>query len=304
MKSMNSDKCLYLVDASIYVFRSWFALSDSVCDTNGRPANAVYGFGDFVLRFLDQIKPKQIVFAFDESLETSYRNEIYPSYKANRDPAPEELKTQFAHCRELLIAAGLAEVASGYYEADDLIGTLAHRAHEQGQSVVIVSRDKDLTQLLENDDIWWDYGQDLKLNYQGVLDKFGVLPEQIPDMLAIAGDPVDNIPGVPGIGPKTAIELIRNFSSIDRLLAEVGCISDLDIRGSHRIEGLVREYRETIKMSHRLAMICRDVSLPNDFRTHVSEADTNQLEALFALLGFGAYRRRRWAECLEALSTV
>lgn len=301
---MNSDKRLYLIDASIYVFRAWFALSDTVCDTKGQPANAIYGFCDFALRLLNQVKPENIVFAFDESLDNSYRNDIYPPYKANREPAPEELKTQFSQCREFIATVGLSEIASGYYEADDLIGTLAHRAHEQGQTIVIVSRDKDLTQLLEGDDIWWDYGQNLKLNCQGVLDKFGVLPEQIPDMLAIAGDPVDNIPGVPGIGPKTATELIRNFSSIDGLLAEVGRISDINIRGGQRIEGLVREYRETIKMSHRLATIRKDLSLPADFRTYVSGVDSDRLEALFALLGFGAYRKRRWIDCLEALSTI
>ena len=301
---MNSDARLYLVDASIYVFRSWFALSDTVCDTKGQPANAVYGFCDFVLRLLNQVKPAHIVFAFDESLDASYRNDIYPPYKANRDPAPEELKNQFAQCREFLAATGLSEIASSYYEADDLIGTLAHRAHEQGQSVVIISRDKDLTQLLQGDDIWWDYSQDLKLGYQGVFDKFGVLPEQIPDMLAIAGDPVDNIPGVPGIGPKIATELIRHFSSVDRLLAEVGHISDISIRGAQRIEGLVREYRETIKLSHRLATIYKDVSLPETFSTQISEADTDRLGVLFSLLGFGAHRRRQWANCLEALLTV
>ena len=304
LKPMGDDTRLYLVDASIYVFRSWFALSDSVCDSKGQPANAVYGFCDFVLKLLNQVRPAHIVFAFDESLDTSYRNDIYPPYKANRDPAPEELKSQFAQCREFLSATGLSEIASNYYEADDLIGTLAHQAHQRGQSVVIVSRDKDLTQLLEGEDVWWDYSQNLKLDCQGVLGKFGVLPEQIPDMLAIAGDPVDNIPGVPGIGPKTAIELIRHFNSIDRLLAEVGRISDISIRGAERIEGLIREYRETIKLSYRLATICRDVSLPATFNTQLSEADTDQLEALFTLLGFGAYRKRQWADCLAALLAV
>lgn len=299
----NINKKLYLIDASIYVFRSWFALSDSVCDAKGQPANAIYGFCDFVLKLLNEVKPEYIVFAFDESLDTSYRNEIYPSYKANRDPAPEELKAQFAHCREFLTATGVAELASGYYEADDLIGTLAHQAHERGQSVVIVSRDKDLTQLLEGDDIWWDYDQNLKLDYQGVFDKFGVLPEQIPDMLAITGDSVDNIPGVPGIGPKTATELMKHFGSIEQLLTEVGRIADLDIRGAHRIEGLVREHRETIKMAHRLTTICRDVALPPDFTSCVGDTDLNRLEALFTSLGFGAYRKRRWTDCLASLPT-
>ena len=269
---------------------------------HGRPANAVYGFFDFVMKLLSEIKPERIVFAFDDSLDTSYRNEIYPSYKANREPAPEELKAQFIHCREFIAAIGLAEIASSYYEADDLIGTLAHQAHNQGQSVVVVSRDKDLTQVLEGDDIWWDYGQNLKLNYQGVVDKFGVMPEQIPDMLAIMGDAVDNIPGVPGIGPKIAIELIRHFGSIKQLLDEVGYIADLNIRGAHRIEGLVREYRETIKMAHRLTTICKDVSLPADFTAYVGGADQDRLESFFQLLGFGVYRKRRCYECLASIS--
>ena len=299
---MNSMK-IYLVDASIYIFRSWFALSDEVRDTQGQPANAVYGFCDFVLKLLGEVKPEHIVFAFDESLETSYRNEIYPSYKANREPAPEELKSQFIHCREFLIAAGLAEIASSYYEADDLIGTLAHQAHQQGQSVVIVSRDKDLTQLLEGDDVWWDYSSNQKLNCHGVADRFGVFPEQIPDMLAITGDAVDNIPGVPGIGPKTATELIRHFGSIKQLLSDVGRITNLNIRGAQRIEGLIREYTETIKLAHRLTTICKDVSLPTDFTTRIGERDHYKLEALFELLGFGAYRRRRWSQCLASLAT-
>lgn len=300
----NNDKRLYLVDASIYVFRSWFALSDTVCDTHGQPANAVYGFCDFALKLLDQVKPEHIVFAFDESLDTSYRNQIYPSYKANREPAPEELKVQFTYCREFLAATGLAEIASGYYEADDLIGTLAQRAHEQGQSVVIVSRDKDLTQLLEGDDIWWDYGQNLRLGCQDVLNKFGVLPEQIPDMLAITGDAVDNIPGVPGIGPKTAAKLIHHFGSVDRLLAEIGHIPKLNIRGAHRIEGLMREYTETIKMSRQLTTICRNVSLPANFNTCITNSDSVRIEALFTLLGFGPYRRKRWVDCLASLAVV
>ncbi|MBC6413792.1 MAG: flap endonuclease [Chromatiales bacterium] len=298
----NTDR-LYLVDASIYIFRSWFALSDNVRNAQGQPANAVYGFCDFVLKLLSDIKPENIVFAFDESLETSYRNEIYPSYKANRAATPEELKAQFAHCREFIVATGLAEIASSYYEADDLIGTLTHQAHQRGQSVVIVSRDKDLMQLLEGNDIWWDYSRNLKLSCQGVADRFGVLPEQIADMLAITGDAVDNIPGVPGIGPKTATKLIQHFGSIKQLLAEVGGIANLNIRGAHRIEGLVREYTETIKMAYRLTTICRDVSLPNDFATRVGEIDHSRLEALFALLGFGVYRRRRWTECLASLAT-
>jgi len=303
--SMNGNGArLYLVDASIYIFRAWHSLPDTIRDSRGQAANAVHGFCDFALRLLAQVKPQQIVFTFDESLEHSYRNTIYPPYKAHREPAPDELKAQFLHCRELLTALGISEIASGYYEADDLIGTLSQRAHQCRQSVVIVSCDKDLAQLVEEGDLWWDYSQNIQLDQQGIVNKFGVLPQQIADVLAIAGDPVDNIPGVPGIGPKTAAKLIHHFGCIERLLSEVGLIAELDMRGAGRIEGLVREYKETIRMAHRLTTIRRDVDLPEDFTTHISPSDGERTNALFKHLGFSVYRRRRWDDCLAALSAT
>ena len=303
MKNANNDP-LYLIDTSIYVFRAWFALPDTVQDAEGNPANAIYGFCDFTLQLLQEAAPQQIVFAFDESLETSYRNEIYSPYKANREAAPEELKAQFAHCRELLVAGGISEISSGHYEADDLIGTLAYQAHRRGQPVVIVSSDKDLTQLLQDGDVWWDYTRGTKLDYNGVYDKFGVRPEQMSDFLAITGDRVDNVPGVPGVGPKTAAALIRHFGSVEQLLKQVGEIAELPIRGAQRIEGLVREYSETIRLSHKLTTIYRDISMPEGFTTQVGLADHDRLETLFELLGFGPYRRRQWESCLTALAAI
>ena len=170
--------------------------------------------------------------------------------------------------------------------------------------MVIVSCDKDLAQLVEEGDLWWDYSQNIQLDQQGIVNKFGVLPQQIADVLAIAGDPVDNIPGVPGIGPKTAAKLIRHFGSIARLLSEVGRIAELNIRGAGRIEGLVREYKETIRMAHRLTTIRCDVDLPEDFTTHISPRDGERMHALFKHLGFSVYRRRRWDDCLAALSAT
>lgn len=300
----SSNNPLYLIDTSIYVFRAWFALPDTLQDTDGKPANAVYGFCDFTLRLLREANPQQIVFAFDESLETSYRNEIYPPYKAHREVAPEELKAQFVHCRELLTAGGISEIASGHYEADDLIGTLTHQAHQRGQPVVIVSGDKDLTQLLEDGDLWWDYTRGIKLDYNGVCDKFGVKPEQMSDFLAITGDRVDNVPGVPGVGPKTAAALISHFGSVEQLLNKVGQIAELPIRGAKRIEGLVREYGETIRLAHKLTTIFHDISMPEGFTTRIGLADYDRLETLFELLGFGPYRRRQWENCLTTLATI
>ncbi len=292
---------VYLIDASIYVFRAWFSLPDTLTDSRGRSANAIYGFFDFVMRFLRRTTPRHIVFAFDESLETSHRNEIYPPYKANREPAPEELKAQFRHCRALVGALGISELASSHYEADDLIGALASRARARGDSVVIVSGDKDLVQLIREDDAWWDYPKRDEFDYAAATERFGVRPEQMSDLLAITGDRVDNIPGVPGVGPVTAARLLKHFGSVGDLLDRVAEIADLDMRGAQRIEGLVREYSETIRLAHRLTTIDCNAPIPPGLSPAIAAADLERLESLSDELGFSRYRRRQWRDCLDAL---
>ncbi len=291
---------VYLVDASLYVFRAWFSMPDTLRDGDGRPVNAVYGFYDFVMRFLRRTMPRQIVFAFDESLETSHRNDIYPPYKANREPAPDELKAQFHRCRGLVGALGIGEVADPRYEADDLIGALAQRARERGDAVVIVSSDKDLAQLVRAGDTWWDYPKRDQADCDAIAERFGVRPEQISDLLAIAGDPVDNVPGVPGVGPVTAARLLRHFGSVAELLARVAEIADLDVRGAGRVEGLVREYAETIRLAQRLTTIDGSAPLPPGLSCEVAPGDRARLQELSDELGFGRYRRRQWQEYLEA----
>ena len=290
---------VYLVDASLYVFRAWFSMPDTLRDGDGRPVNAVYGFYDFVMRFLRLTAPRRIVFAFDESLETSHRNDIYPPYKANREPAPEALKAQFQRCRNLTGALGLSEVADNRYEADDLIGALAHRAREGGDAVVIVSSDKDLAQLVREGDAWWDYPKRDAADGDAVAERFGVRPEQISDLLAITGDPVDNVPGVPGVGPVTAARLLRHFGSVAEVLARVAEIADLELRGARRIEGLVREYAETIRLAHRLTTIDGSAPLPPGLSCEVAPGDRTRLGQLSDELGFGRYRRQQWREYVE-----
>ena len=154
----------YLVDSSIYVFRAWFTLPDTLRNNNGDPVNAVYGFTDFVAGFLEQTKPKHLSFAFDQSLTSSFRNEIYPEYKANREPAPEELKQQFGLCRRFIEALGFPLLSSDRYEADDLLGTAATRARADGYKVTILSSDKDLAQLIEENDTLWDFAKNRRFN--------------------------------------------------------------------------------------------------------------------------------------------
>lgn len=286
---------VYLVDASIYVFRAWFTLPDSITDREGQPVNAVYGFTDFVHRLLNEVRPERIAFAFDESLTTSHRNALYPEYKANRAEAPEELKRQFLICRRFLAALGLTELASDRYEADDLIATLAKREHERGYPVTIVTADKDLAQLVEGaGDEWWEFGKDVRFDRKGIEKRFGVRPEQIADQLAIAGDKIDNIPGIPGVGMATAAKLLRRFGSIDAMLEDTAEIEGMQVRGAARLRHLVEEHRETIELARRLTTLDRDAPLPADLDLAMQAPDGGALSELIDLLGFGEARRSRW----------
>ncbi len=144
---------LYLVDSSMYVFRAWFSMPNEFFDTENNPTNAVQGFTRFVCELIEREKPEHIFFAFDESLDTNFRNELYPAYKANRDPAPIELKRQFGYCKQICRALGFGVLANGEYEADDLIGSALMQARASGQHSLILSADKDLSQLLGEHDV-------------------------------------------------------------------------------------------------------------------------------------------------------
>ena len=276
-------------------------MPDTLVGGDGQPVNALYGFFDFAVRFLKQVCPRHAVFVFDESLEHSHRKEIYPAYKANRDPAPPELKRQFQHCRELVRSLGVSEIANNRYEGDDLVGTLAVRARRDGHKVVIVSSDKDLAQLVEDGDTWWDFGKGGQLNGEKITQRFGVSPEKIPDMLSIAGDAVDNIPGVPGVGPVTAARLLDHFDSLEHLLVRWQDIENLKLRGAKRVAGLIGEHLETIRLSRQLTGIHCDVPLPDGFTAEVGQPDMERFEALSNEIGFSAYRRKQFSECVEQL---
>ncbi len=295
---MPAENRVYLVDSSIYVFRAWFTLPDTITCDQGRPVNAVYGFTDFVAQLLEYTEAESIAFAFDESLTSSHRNEIYPDYKANRESAPDELKHQFKLCREFLRAAGITELGSDRYEADDIIGTLAKTMRGEGLHNTIVTADKDLAQLVENEDLWWDYARGHKLNSRGVQKHFGVRPDQIADMLAIAGDKVDNIPGVPGIGPATAAKLLKKFDSLDNLLDNIDTIGDMKIRGAARLQRLLDEHQDAVRLAKRLTAIYCEVDLPGRLDLGRRRYDEDKLTKLFDGLGFSKARQQRWQKLL------
>lgn len=298
---MPQNSTAYLVDSSIYVFRAWFTLPDSLRNDQGDPVNAVYGFTDFVAALLEEVNPKYISFAFDQSLTSSFRNTIYPLYKANRDPAPDELKLQFNYCRRFIEALGMPLLSSDRYEADDLLGTAATHARSQGHQVTILSADKDLAQLIEADDILWDYARNKRFSPKKIKEHFGVRPDQIADQLAIAGDKVDNIPGVPGVGMTTAARLLNKFDSIDGLLANIDAIGDMKIRGAKRIQGLIDEHQDTILLCRKLTEIkCDAEASHGDFGLERDHCDHTKLNELFDELGFGNLRKQRWNNLVSA----
>jgi 5'-3' exonuclease len=252
---------VYLVDASIYIFRAYYSVPDTLSNAKGQLINALHGFAGFLGSLLEEVKPSHMAVVFDESLTSSFRNTIYPDYKANRETPPAELKQQFAWCRALVDSLGIADYASDYYEADDLIGTIAARMREEGWSVVILSADKDLAQLVTEGDILWDYSRKRKHTYEKIPDWLGVRPEQVPDWLALTGDSVDNIPGIPGIGPKTAAALLQYFPTLDDLFSQVESVSGLKLRGAARIQNLLQEHRETALLARQLTGVAIDPDL-------------------------------------------
>ncbi|BAV96771.1 5'-3' exonuclease [Lysobacter enzymogenes] len=285
---------VYLVDASLYVFRAWHSIPDDFQDAEGWPSNAVHGFARFLLELIERERPQHIAVAFDEALDSCFRNALYPAYKANRDPAPDALKRQFGHCKALCSALGLSVLADVQYEADDLIGSALMRMRGHGYRGVIVSADKDLSQLLHAADEQWDFARGLRWTAAGVPERHGVQATQIADYLALCGDAVDNIPGVPGIGAKTAAALLGHFGSLDALLARVEEVPFLRLRGAASAAARLREHRAQALLCRQLTTIALDAPLGEDddhYRRGRADADT--LQALCDRLRFGPMTRRR-----------
>lgn len=289
-----SAPTLHLVDASLYVFRAWHSLPDEFHDADGWPTNAVHGFARFLLELLERERPQHIAVAFDEALDSCFRNTLYPAYKANREPAPPELRRQFAWCKSLCQALGLETLAHTDYEADDLIGSAAHRARGRGFRSVIVSADKDLSQLLHPGDEQYDFAKGQRWGADGVKARHGVHAHQIADYLALTGDAVDNIPGVTGIGPKSAAVLLAHFGSLDALLERIDEVPFLRLRGAAQLAARLREQRPQALLWRQLTTVALDAPLPAyDFTRQ--GGDPAELDALADWVGFGPLTRRRLA---------
>ena len=285
---------VYLVDASFFVFRAYHSMPADMADREGRPVGALYGFARFLSDFLERTRAERVAVAFDESLTSSFRNRLYPPYKAHRELPPLELKEQFARCRELCRLLGLREYGSAEYEADDIIGTLAARMRAAGLPSTIVTRDKDLAQLIREGDQFWDWMAEERYGYAEIAPRFGVAPERIADFLALTGDAVDNVPGVPGIGRKTAAVLLGHFDSLDALYAGLEQVATLPLRGAAGVVARLREHRDTAYLARELTRIACDMPLAanaEDLRRREPELDA--LDAFFESARFGPLLRRQ-----------
>jgi 5'-3' exonuclease len=294
--SAGGSGVVYHVDASYFVFRAYHAMPPGLVDAEGNATHALYGFARFLSDLIEQERPERIGVAFDQCLrsEGSFRTGIYPAYKANREAPPSDLERQFTLCREFCRHLGVAEFASVEYEADDIIGTLAARSRAAGLRNVLVTRDKDLSQLICDGDVFWDYSGNERYHYHDIRTRFGVMPELIADFLALTGDSVDNIPGVPGIGKKTAGELFAIFASLDELYANIERIPAMKLRGAARIAAQLLAHKDSAYLARRLTGIVCDMPLAatlEDLRPRLP--DSAGLEAFFTRHGFGDVLRRQ-----------
>lgn len=283
----------YLVDGSLYVCRAWFAQVPDAFDADGQPVHAVHGFARFLLDLLERAQPSHLAVAFDESLNTSFRNAIYPQYKANRPEAPPDLRRQFDGCKTIARALGVAVLTDTSYEADDLIGSALMRLREAGFRGVIVSADKDFGQLIGTDDEQWDPPRNQRWDSAGVKSRLGVHPHQVADYLALTGDAVDNIPGIPGIGAKTAAILLHHFGTLDALLARADEVAFLRTRGAAAASMRLREHAELARLSRALTGIALDAPVPTDAESYRRGHAGDGLDELLERLRFGPLTRSR-----------
>lgn len=282
---MAESPCVYLLDGSSYIFRAFFALP-ALSNASGLPTNAVYGFTTMTVKLLKTYRPDYLAVALDAGRET-FRNRIYQEYKSNRPEAPPALIPQFPYIRKVLEAMKVAVLEREGYEADDLIATLCKQLSRRGAQVVIVSGDKDLMQLVGDGVRLLDTGKDKWIGLQEVREKFGVEPDKVIEVMGLMGDATDNIPGVRGVGEKTAIALIQRYHSIENLFSHLDDLDQSGLKGVERIRKALLADKEAAFLSRTLATVKSDVPIGlelDDLR--YQGWDKEKLQALFSELGF------------------
>ncbi len=293
MADASLENRLFLLDGSSLAYRAFFALPESIATREGFPTNALYGLSQMLLKIIAEYRPACIVVAWD-AREKTFRHEEFDDYKAHRPSMPDSLSRQWGHLPELMEAFGIVNLVKPGYEADDILGTLAEEARRQGIRSMIVTGDRDALQVVD-EDVWvMSTGRgitDVKIyTPAAVVERFGITPDRIPDYIGLKGDSSDNIPGIPGIGEKTAAALLQQFGSMDALYERLGEVK------SEKRRALLAEHEEEARLSRRLATMVCDVPLNEDLVQVVRQCGYHvpaaEADAFFAKYEFESLRRR------------
>ncbi len=256
---MNLSPKLYLLDGSSYIYRAYYGVRD-LATAAGMPTNAVFGFTRLLLGLVQEQRFDYLAIVFDRPREETFRRDLYPAYKAHRSEVPEDLPLQVDYIKQILQSLNIPALEVPGFEADDVLATLARRYAAEGIEVTVVTGDKDLMQIVGDGIDLLDTMKDVRVGAQEVVERFGVSPERVTDVLGLAGDPSDNIPGVPGIGEKTAAELVQRFGSLEDVLKWTGLVN-----GRKRRENL-QAHADQARLSKRLATLRDDVPLQVSLR--------------------------------------
>ncbi|MGL4836971.1 MAG: DNA polymerase I [Shewanella sp.] len=285
---------LVLVDGSSYLYRAYYA-PPHLTNSKGEATGAVYGVVNMLRSLLTRYQPSHIAVVFDAKGNT-FRNELYSEYKAHRPPMPDDLRSQIAPLHRIIRALGLPLLSISGVEADDVIGTIARQASRENRAVLISTGDKDMAQLVDDNITLINTMTNTIMGPAEVTEKFGVGPERIIDLLALMGDKADNIPGLPGVGEKTALAMLTGAGSVANLLAAPQQVTELGFRGAKTMAAKISDNADMLKLSYELATIKTDVELEQDWHELVAQpADTDELIQCYGEMEF-----KRWlAEVLE-----
>ena len=289
-----ADNPLILVDGSSYLYRAYYA-PPHLTNSKGEATGAVYGVINMLRSLINQYQPSQMAVVFDAKGKT-FRNDMYSEYKAQRPPMPDDLRTQIEPLHQIIKALGLPLVCIPGVEADDVIGTIATQASKEGRAVLISTGDKDMAQLVDDNVTLINTMTNTIMGPAEVTEKFGVGPELIIDLLALQGDKADNIPGLPGVGEKTALAMLTGVGGVDKILAAPEIMPELGFRGSKTMPAKIIEHADMLKLSYELATIKLDVELEQDWRAlSIEPANKDELIKCYGEMEF-----KRWlAEVLD-----
>ena len=279
MAEQKTQPSVFLIDGTNYIYRAFFAIR-GLATSRGFPTNAIYGFTNMLMKLCRDWEPDYIAVAFDAKGPT-FRHEAYEPYKANRHAMPDELRPQIDPIKDVVRGFRITVIEEGGVEADDIIGTLAKRFGEAGMRVVMASGDKDLMQLVSDNIVMVDTMKDISYDIEGVKGRFGVGPDRVIDILGLAGDSSDNVPGVPGVGEKTALKLVKQFGSLEEVLANAGTVPGKSLSGK------LQAFAEQARMSKELVTIRTDVSVPFNLEDlRFREPDVETLKEIFRRFEF------------------